>query len=474
MEKDPIEKLKKTLQNEVREHPTWADLRNRLGLILAFEGDYPGAIQEFREALRINPNYKDTLLNLGFSLMEAHSEIEAEEIFEEVHKRFPQYALGGSLQLGTALLHWKKGKKEEGLIILYEALEKLKMVPPNSQFVIHNALTLTLATFHFLIGQENDAYALLNKIQGFEPFIPKVMERWKSLQSASLADPARVLGEENRTGGADSAGELNTFFFNPGLSQFYRDLADTYTEGGDYDRARGEMENGLLVSGNFAEFYNDMGLLHARQGEKEASIDSYKKAVEIDPNFGKAHASLAFAYGSLGHSDLAIEEFKKALALHPYYADLHYNLGLLYFDQKKYDLAIEKFREALHRNPNYHVSRNSLAFCLFATGKYDLALKEYLMVIEGGVSSADIYIHIGLIHQNRKNLNEALHYFDKACKIEPDYAEAHFHLGEIALEKGDQERGAKALERCLLLTQDPELIQKVEEAMKQMTKSTNQ
>jgi len=56
MEREKVLRLKRKLKDEVEEHATWPDLRNRLGLVLAQEGDFEGAIKEFREATRLNSN----------------------------------------------------------------------------------------------------------------------------------------------------------------------------------------------------------------------------------------------------------------------------------------------------------------------------------------------------------------------------------------------------------------------------------
>lgn len=448
MEKEKVERLRRKLKDEVDVHPTWPDLRNRLGLVFAVNGDNEKAVHEFREALRINPNYREALLNLGFSLLEIQNDQEAREIFEEAHMRFPQSVTRGSDVLGIALLSWKMGDGEESLQILREALEKTMRKEGNDEGDFE-FLSLSLAFLYYQLGQEEETNRLLTKIKGFEPFIPKLYKRWNDTPS-------------------------NTFSFslNPGLTQFYRDLAELYAGEGDFRGARAIVEKGALVSGHLEEYHHDLGILYSREGEDEESIHNYKKAIEIDPNFGKAHASLAFAYGNLGKSELAIEEFKKAIAIHPSYPDLHYSLGLLYFDQGNFDLAILEFRHALQHNSNFHFARTSLAFCLFRKGDYDEALKEYGKLIDGGVSSSEIFIHVGTIHQVWKNLEESCHYFEKACEIDPDYAEAHYHMGEIALEMGDREKARNAFSKCLSLSEDPDLILKVEDALQKINSKT--
>jgi superkiller protein 3 len=433
----------------VRDHPSWPDIRNRLGLVFAFEENFNDAVHEFQESLGINPNYKEALLNLGFSLFDVSRDSEALEVFNQVEVQ------SGFKNLGQAFLKWKRGEGEQSLQILKSSLgNQTRSFKTRKQSL---TLILVTACMHFWMEQEKEASDLLSLIDGYKPFIPKTFERW-------INNFKRKSGTPSPDTETDSPPH-SFFFLNPGLIQFYRSLADIYVSDGDFEGARNEVEKGLLVSGQLPEYLHDLGLLYTQQGAEERSIESFKKAIEFDPKFGKGHASLAIAYGNFGDTDLAIQEFKKAIEIHPRYPDLHYNLGLAYFDQGEYENAIEEFDKALFYNPRYLIARNSLAFCLFTTGKLKEALNQYLKVIEGGVTSADIYIHIGIIHKEQKNNDLALQYIEKACEIEPDYAEAHYHLGSIALGKGDIERTKKAFSKCLTLTQDPELIQKVEKAL---------
>jgi len=45
------------LDAEIREHPRWADVRNRAGLMALARGELDRALEHFENSLEINPDY---------------------------------------------------------------------------------------------------------------------------------------------------------------------------------------------------------------------------------------------------------------------------------------------------------------------------------------------------------------------------------------------------------------------------------
>jgi Tfp pilus assembly protein PilF len=68
------------IEKEIEIHPGYADLQNQFGLLLLAKGEWMRAEQRFLEALRLNPRYREAVLNLGHLYLETERRIEAEEI----------------------------------------------------------------------------------------------------------------------------------------------------------------------------------------------------------------------------------------------------------------------------------------------------------------------------------------------------------------------------------------------------------
>jgi tetratricopeptide (TPR) repeat protein len=78
------------LRESIRRHrqgllraPEHADLHYRHGLLLRQAGEYEGAIEAFRDAVRINPHYAKALIKLGICLKETGQTEEAIAVFKQ-------------------------------------------------------------------------------------------------------------------------------------------------------------------------------------------------------------------------------------------------------------------------------------------------------------------------------------------------------------------------------------------------------
>ena len=65
----------------LKDHPNFADIRNRAGLCLAMMGDPAGALEEFDAALKVNDCYSEALLNRAIVLNDLGRFDEASECF---------------------------------------------------------------------------------------------------------------------------------------------------------------------------------------------------------------------------------------------------------------------------------------------------------------------------------------------------------------------------------------------------------
>ncbi|MGO9585110.1 MAG: tetratricopeptide repeat protein [Limisphaerales bacterium] len=99
--------------------PDYAEPHNNLGIILTVRGNLEEAIQHFHEALRFRPNYADAHLNLGFALVSQGKLNEAIQQYQEVLRLTPDDA-EARLNLGIALA--RLGRRDEAMTQFREAL----------------------------------------------------------------------------------------------------------------------------------------------------------------------------------------------------------------------------------------------------------------------------------------------------------------------------------------------------------------
>ena len=166
-----------------------------------------------------------------------------------------------------------------------------------------------------------------------------------------------------------------------------------------------------------ADVFNQAAQLYENKGDPAAAIGQYEKALESEPNNLKAMLGIARLYDRQEDFSSATAMYLRALEAHPNHAIVLNDLGLCYARQRNLDSSVEALRGAVEADPESQLYRNNLATVLIERGQYDEALEHF------------------------------------AAAHGP--AGAHFNLGYLLAQKGEQELAAFNLQRAL--EHDPNL-----------------
>jgi tetratricopeptide (TPR) repeat protein len=160
-------------------------------------------------------------------------------------------------------------------------------------------------------------------------------------------------------------------------------LSSAELEEGDFDRARGVIEQalqrGIPVADDpqrFAKLYYNRGRANQEQGRFAAAIDDYGQAIALDPKHADAYNNRAMLFGRQGRWDDAIADFLAAEKLAPDYAGLYNNCGVTYRNAGRLAEAIEQLTKAIELDPTAAVPRLNRAICYAKLGRPDLARSD--------------------------------------------------------------------------------------------------
>ena len=211
--------------------------------------------------------------------------------------------------------------------------------------------------------------------------------------------------------------------------------------------------------------YNLLGILFAHSEDYEDSIKNYTKAIKLNPNYFEAYNNIGVAYTSWKKNDKAIQYFDKAIKINPLYAEAFNNKGNALKEKGEYQSAVRFYEKSLRINQNYidaitnlgiiwdmmndsakaesyfqkALSFNpantsalyNLANCLFNSGDFERSIKVCKEIIGLDTSFYYAYNRIGLCYLQLENQKEAKVFFEKAVKINPDYAEGLTNYGFV-------------------------------------------
>jgi len=242
-----------------------------LGLIMMKTGRVEQSIDEFQQALKINPYYAKTYDSLGNALALAGRFPEAMEGYEQALSLKPDYA-EAYFNLGD--LQRKMGRVEEAAQQYQEALK----IDPALYKAHYNLGNILLQT-----GQ-----------------VPEAMEQYQ--EALKIA---------------------------PDYAEAHYNLGNALMKSGRMLEAKDEFEQTLKLKPDYAEAHYGMGNALYVTGRAPEAIDQFEQALKLNPDLGEAHYNLGYALMQTNRIPEAIEQFKQALKLNPNDAGARANLEKL-------------------------------------------------------------------------------------------------------------------------------------------------
>jgi tetratricopeptide (TPR) repeat protein len=160
---------------------------------------------------------------------------------------------------------------------------------------------------------------------------------------------------------------------DPNYSNAYYARGRFYLITGDYDRAIADCTQAIRLDPDDASTYTIRGLAYENKNDYDRALADYTQAIRVDPN--SAVAAMAYSnrgniYEYKGDYDKAMADHNQSIRLDPNNANSYTSRGALYHNVKQdYDKAIADFEAALRINPNHTGARNNLELARRARGR---------------------------------------------------------------------------------------------------------
>lgn len=207
--------------------------------------------------------------------------------------------------------------------------------------------------------------------------------------------------------------------------------------------AEAAYKRSLLRKSDFYDAAIALGALYEGQGKKDQAIDLY---VKFQRENGP-HANLA---GALSQIFLGKQEYDKALEqlliLEEFGEDIitvKVKIALIYVEQKKYEPAVVKFEETLNLAPESDKVRFYLAALHEEMKNNDKALKYFQEVPVDSNFYGESVIHAASILRKQDRLTAAKDLLDKAIAAKPENPQMFILYAAIMDGLGQYEEGLK-------------------------------
>ncbi len=194
-------------------------------------------------------------------------------------------------------------------------------------------------------------------------------------------------------------------------------LGDELLARGDYAAARREYEKGVIEPRYFDAWFafDGLGIACLYQGDYETAKASFEKALQLNPYSGDTYYNLAQTLIAVGDTLGALGNLEKAYDLEPQDPDVANSLAWYYAEAgSNLDRAEEIAEKVVSKNPE------------------------------------PLYLDtLGWVRFKRGNFDEARKAFEQALSVDPNYADALFHLAHVELAEGDRTAARELLERVV-------------------------
>ena len=217
------------------------------------------AMEYYREAIRLEPEYAQALTGLGALLLMERRVEEAQSLFEKALRVDPNHA---TALINLATIDRSRGDNES-------ALNRLrKVIAKNPDY----------AQAHLNLGS---LLASMKKHDEAIQYLSKAVE------------------------------------LDPKMEAAYLNLAAVYMETQQWDKAEDHYRRVQLLNPRMAYAHFGLGTLLARQKRHSEAVVSFRKAISLDGTSAQAFTQLGLSLLALGEKPAAVDALKRALELDP-------------------------------------------------------------------------------------------------------------------------------------------------------------
>ncbi len=185
-----------------------------------------------------------------------------------------------------------------------------------------------------------------------------------------------------------------------------------------------------------------LGLLHFFSKEYRDAINYFDNSIDVNYNTAQSWLFKGLCYQYLQSNEEATKALDKAIEIAPQYALAWYLKGLN-LHRNFPDFASECAASKDHSLYRSHIRDES--------GRYDKAMEAYRKAMENPKYEQydQAWFNIGSLLADLGRHGEALEAYDKAIKINPQYANALHQKGIILSELGRHEEALEALDKAI-------------------------
>jgi tetratricopeptide (TPR) repeat protein len=225
---------------------------------------------------------------------------------------------------------------------------------------------------------------------------------------------------------------------------------DKYYNHGDLIEAIREYQNALILDPKNINALNSLGVCYANQGQLEKAVESFHRVLNLSPDDFMASFNLGFTLARQEKKELAIQTWESLATKSSPNFDLAYQLGRLYREEGNIPRAYHWLKRAEECPDKKGFIYRVLGEVEEALGKEKEAISWYKKALKINPQNAFCLSRLGALYlQQGESIKVALSLCQQATRIEPAKGAFWLNLGKALLLNEFPQKAVDALQHAL-------------------------
>lgn len=397
------------------------------GTLVRARPDMAGSLQYFNQALQVDPQAIEGLIERAATLIDLNREQEARRDMEQIGKMMPNHPLNSYL---NAVLLARKRKYQEAQAAMGATKGALDNYPPAA---------LLQGVLAYELGNNEQALSYFDRVLRTNPNNFVVL-RLKGATQIRQRDYAEALGTLLPLEKASERPD----------SRLLALIGIAYARQNNFSASQSYFERAVEAEPNQTAMRTQLALSRIAVGDNAAATRDLQTVLELEPNSMQALLMLALIDLRAGQFKTAAQTAAKIIKQYPD-LPLGYNMmGAAQLGLKNTKGAETNFKAALQKQPTYHEARRNLAQLYTAQKRYDLARASYQAVLEQDRNNVKTLAAMASLAAVQGRREEQIEWLRRAAAVDSKALPPRLALVQAYMQSGDRSRAlseASALDR---------------------------
>jgi tetratricopeptide (TPR) repeat protein len=435
-----------------------SDIYRKIGKTHLRLADPTSAADAFSEAVHIQPDAWDVLLELGQLQLVSFDIAAAEASWEHLHR----WGNKPEIHVFHGDLLVIKGRLDEA----EQAYRKALDVIPDFELAL-----IRLAACYVAQNKIDQAERTYSVVASLEPKSPDILLQmanyWKLNGNFENAKKCLLKAVSADTENIGLKKMLAEFYFDiqlyPEAQAILENILNQMPENLSVKKYLVEVllaQNNLdaaqeVINELSREKFNDIefdllrGKYYLLAQEPNYAVGYFKSVVNEEPKLHIAHYLLGFAHLAGGQNELARHSLIHALTIEPHFSEAELTLADIYYKLKDYNLSLQYASRVMDREPENFRSYLIMGNAFLAQRQYHKALLKFEAARLINPEAVSPLYYLAFISEKLRKNKRALKLYRILLTKHPEFADAGMHYAQLLIRAGEIEKAKTFFEKTL-------------------------